>query len=94
MDERPSFRRRADVRRLVFALMTPWAFFAVAYSLPLLSGMLYLAGFSPDWLGSVVMFWFYSFGFPALLSVPAWFLFGVWRQIGRASCRERVSLVV
>ena len=62
MDERPSFRRRADVRRLVFALMTPWAFFAVAYSLPLLSGVLYLAGFSPDWLGSVVMFWFYPPG--------------------------------
>jgi len=76
--ERPSFRRRADVRRLVIALLTPWVLGGLAYSLPLLGRELYRSGFQPDWLGPVTLIWFYSFGFPAMLSVPAWFLFGVW----------------
>jgi hypothetical protein len=87
MDERPSFRCRADVWRLVIALLTPWVLGGLAYSLPLLCRGLYRSGIPIDGIEPVVLIWFYSFGFPALVSVPAWFLFGVWRLAWRPAYR-------
>src|SRR4051794_38441277 len=88
VDNRPSFRRRVDVQRLVIALLTPWVLGGLAYSLPLLNRELYRGGLQLDWLGVVALVWFYSFGFSALLSLPAWFLFGVWRLIWRPEYRR------
>src|SRR5262245_28803074 len=89
MAERPSFQNRADVRRLVIALLTPWVLFGLAYSLPLLGRELYRSGFhQTGWLGPVVMIWFYSFAFPALVSGIAWFGFGVWRLAWRPEYRR------
>jgi hypothetical protein len=88
MEERPSFQRRVDVRRLVIALLTPWVLGALAYSLPLIERELYRGGFRTDWLGSVTIIWFYIIGFTALLSVPVWFLFGLSRLIQRRMYRR------
>jgi hypothetical protein len=88
MDERPSFRQRADVRLLAIALLTPWVLGGLAYAGPLVGGALYRGGFQPDWLEPVILIWFYSFGFPSLLSLLAWFLFGVWRLAWRPGYRR------
>ncbi len=39
------------------------------------------------WLSTVTIIWFYMFLFPAMLSIPAWFLFGVWRLVRRPEYR-------
>ena len=88
MDERPSFQRRTDLRRLIIALLTPWILSVLAYSLPLLARELHRSGFRLDWYGPVLMIWYIAFQSLACLSMPAWFLFGVWRLIWRPEYRR------
>jgi len=88
VDERPSFRRRKDSRLLLIALLTPWVLGGVAYIFPLVGGILFQIGFDADRIEPFVLIGFYSFGFPALLSLPVWFLFGVWRLLWRSDYRR------
>lgn len=81
MDDRPNFRSRRHVRQLVIALLIPWLLFAAAYSLPLTAHTLYRAGLDVDWIDGPALVSFYLFGFPALLSLPVLFLFGVARLV-------------
>lgn len=81
MDERPCFRKRRYALQLLFALLLPWVLGGLAYSFPLVGRALYQANLWADWMGVVVLVGFYAFGFPALLSLPVLFLFGVWRLI-------------
>ena len=72
----------------MLAILTPWGLGGVAYLFPLAGGTLYRSGFRPDWLEATALIGFYSFGFPAIISVPVWFLFGVWRLAWRPGYRR------
>ena len=89
MEDRPSFRRRRDVLRLLLALALPWALLGLAYSAPLLQRALYRAGHDTSWMmGDATYVWFYGFGFPALFSLPVLILFGVYRLVRRPEYRR------
>ena len=79
MDGRPSFRRRRDALRLLLALAAPWVLLAVAYAAPLLDRALVRAGRDTSWMSNAPLVWFYGFGFPALFSLAAAFLLGIFR---------------
>lgn len=81
MDEWPSFRKRRYVLQLVFVLLTPWVLGAIAYSFPFAGWVLSRMDLWADWMGGVILVGFYSFGFPAILSLPILFLFGIGRLI-------------
>jgi hypothetical protein len=88
VDERPSFRRRADVRRLVLACLAPWVYFCLAFCVVLLDRGLYRAGHNIEWLKPAFFVWVYGFGFLAMLSMPAFLLYGVWQLVWRPEYRR------
>lgn len=88
MNERPSFRRRADVRRLVFALFIPWLLGGIAYLFPLVGRELHRSNLSADWMGPAVLVGFYGFGFPAMLSCVLLFVAGIWWLVSRPAYRR------
>lgn len=88
MNERPGFRRKADRRLLAIALLTPWLLGGLAYSVPLLNLALHRGGYELEWLAPSVMMWFYTFNIAAVMSLPAWALFGVWRLVWRREYRR------
>jgi hypothetical protein len=88
MDERPSFRRRSDLRRLVAALLIPWLLGGVAYLFPLFALVMFRSGLWADWMDPGVLVGFYSFGFLSLGASPILFLVGVWWLIRRPAYRR------
>jgi hypothetical protein len=88
VDERPSFRRREDVRRLVLVSLAPWAYFALALCVVLLVRALHRAGHDIDWLTPAIYVWFYGFSLAAMLSFPAFFFYGVWQLVWRPEYRS------
>jgi hypothetical protein len=79
VDERPSFRRRRDVWRLVGALAVPSILMITAYLAPLLAREVSRAGHRDTWISATTLVWFYGFGFPAWISLGAFFFLGIFR---------------
>lgn len=81
MDERPSFRRRRDVLRLVAAVVCPWLLLGTSVAPALVFRELSRAGWQVEWTGDAVAVWFYSVSIAALLVGVGLFFLGVWRLV-------------
>jgi hypothetical protein len=81
VEERPSFRRRKDVVRLVLAILAPWLLIAIAYAPALVFRELYRAGWRVEWAGHGPSIWFWLVSIAAMCSAMGMLLFGLWRLI-------------
>jgi hypothetical protein len=90
VDERPSFRRRRDVLRLVAAVLAPWLLLAIAFAPALVFRELYRAGWESESAGNAVSIWFYSLGIAALFAGVGLFFLGVGRLVWYRPYRQSV----
>ena len=90
MDERPSFRRRRDVLRLVAAALAPWLLLIVSFAPAVAFRELYRAGWESEAAGTAVTLWFYLVSVLALFTGVGLFFLGVWRLVWYRAYRRSV----